>query len=59
MAWCHDKPTKGHLGVRWTTELVKQQYWWKGMGKDIKNYVRSCPVFQVMKSDHKKQVGPL
>ena len=29
------------------------------MGKDIENYVKSCPVCQVMKSDHMKKVGPL
>ena len=59
MASCHDEPTKGHTGIYRTTELVKQRYWWKGMGKDIENYVKSCPVCQVMKSDHRKKVGPL
>ena len=59
MASCHDEPTKGHTGIYKTTELVKQRYSWKGMGKDIENYVKSCPVCQVMKSDHKKKVGPL
>ena len=59
MALCHDKPTKGHLGVYRTMELIKQRYWWKGMGKDIENYVKSYPACQVMKSDHRKKVGPL
>ena len=59
MASCLDKPSKGHLGVHKTTKQVKRQYWWKGMAKDIENYVKSCPVCQVMKSDHKKKVGPL
>ena len=59
MALCYDEPTKGHPRVYRTTELVKQRYWWKGMSKDIKNYVKSCPVCQVMKSDHRKKVGPL
>ena len=59
MASCHDEPTKGHTGVYRTMELVKQQYWWKGMGKDIENYVKSYPVWQVMKSDHRKKVEPL
>ena len=57
MASCHDEPTKGHTGIYRTTELVKQRYWWKGMVKDIENYVKSCPVCQVMKSDHRKKVG--
>ena len=59
MALCHDEPTKGHTGIYRTMELVKQRYWWKGMGKDIENYVKSCPVCQVMKADHRKKVGPL
>ena len=59
MASCHDEPTKGHTRVYKTMELVKQRYWWKGMGKDIENYVKSCPVCQVMKSDHRKKAGPL
>ena len=59
MALCHDEPTKGHPGVHKTTELVKQRYWWKGMGKDIENYMKSYLVCQVMKSDHRKKVGPL
>ena len=29
------------------------------MGKDIENYIKSCPVCQVMKSDHRKRVGLL
>ena len=59
MATCYDEPTKGHPGVHRTTKLVKQRHWWKGIGKDIENYVKSCPVCQVMKSDHKKRVRPL
>ena len=59
LALCHDEPTKGHSGVHRMTELVKQRYWWKAMGKDIGNYMKSCLVCQVMKSDHRKKVGPL
>ena len=59
MALCHDEPTKGHPTVHGMVELVKQRYWWKGIGKDIENYMKSCSVCQVMKSDHKKKVGPL
>lgn len=27
------------------------------MGKDVENHVRSCPMCQVMKSDHRKKAG--
>ena len=59
LALCYDEPTKGHAGIRKIEELTKQRYWWKGMGKDIQEYVRSCPVCQVMKSDNRKKVGLL
>ena len=52
-------PLRDHPGVHRTIELVKQRYWWKGMGKDIKDYVKSCPVYEVMKSDDRKKAGPL
>ena len=58
-ASCHDKPTKGHPGIHRTTELVKQQYWWKDMGKEIENYLKRYLVCQVMKSDYRKKVGTL
>ena len=59
MASYHDEPTKGHLGVHKTTELVKQRYWWKGMDKDIEKYVKSYMVCQVRKFDHmKKRLDP-
>ena len=29
------------------------------MGKDIENYVKTCLVCQVMKSDLRKKVGPI
>ena len=38
---------------------VKERYWWKGMGRDVKSYVRNCPACQVMKSDHRKKAGLL
>ena len=59
LATCHDEPTKGHTGIHRTLELVKNKYWWKGMGRHVKQYVRSCPVCQVMKSDHRKKAGLL
>ena len=59
LASCHDEPTKVHAGFRRTEELTKQHFWWKGMGKDIQAYVRSCTVCQVMKSNNRKKAGLL
>ena len=33
----HDK--LGHQGNNWTYCLIKQQYYWKGMNKDIRKYI--------------------
>lgn len=50
-ASCFNEPTKGQPRIHRTMELTKQCYWWKGMCKDIENFVRSYLVCQVMKSN--------
>ena len=37
----HDK--MGHQGNNHTYSLIKRQYYWKGMAKDVKNYIQRCP----------------
>ena len=37
----HDK--MGHQGNNRTYSLIKQQYSWKGMAKDVKDYIQRCP----------------
>ena len=37
----HDK--MGHQGNNRTYSLIKQQYYWKGMAKDVKDYIQCCP----------------
>ena len=36
----------GHLGARKVKALVRQRFVWPGMGQDIINHCRSCPVCQ-------------
>ena len=36
----HDK--LGHQGATWTYCLIKCQYYWKGMNKDIRKYITQC-----------------
>ena len=38
----HDK--MGHQGNNRMYSLIKQQYYWKGMAKDVKDYIQRCPV---------------
>ena len=37
----HDK--MGHQGNSRTYSLIKRQYYWKGMAKDVKDYIQRCP----------------
>ena len=42
MYMVHDHELSGHFGVKATQNRVKENYWWKGMMKDIEGYVKSC-----------------
>ena len=46
----HDKMQ--HMGARRVTKLVKQRFTWPGVGKDIAEFCRACPVCQ--KCDKRK-----
>ena len=37
----HDK--MGHQGNNRTYSLIKRQYYWKGMAKDVKDHIQRCP----------------
>ena len=55
----HDVPTAGHVGINRTVDLIKRNYWWRGIWGDVAAYVRSCLVCQWMKSDNRKKAGEL
>jgi len=46
----HDVPTAGHLGVTKTLNKIKERCFWKGMNKDIRDYIKSCQVCQETKA---------
>ena len=37
----HDK--MGHQGNNRMYSLIKREYYWKGMAKDVKDYIQRCP----------------
>ena len=39
---CHDTPSAGHPGINKTYSLVKRQFYWLGMNKDVTYYVIKC-----------------
>ena len=40
----------GHQGNNRMYSLIKQQYYWKGMAKDVKDYIQRCPACQQEKA---------
>ena len=55
----HDDPLAGHFGVNRTEELIQRQFYWKGMRKEIQEYVRSCAICQRVVSKRHKPYGQL
>ncbi|KAK3554752.1 hypothetical protein QTP70_033447, partial [Hemibagrus guttatus] len=43
MQWVHEAPSSGHPGIRRSTQLVRNRFWWPSLGSDVEEYVRSCP----------------
>ena len=55
----HDVPAAGHVGINRTVDLIKRNYWWRGIWGDVAAYVWSCLVCQRMKSDNRKKAGEM
>jgi transposase InsO family protein len=49
----HDSDIAGHLGMSRTTNALTLHYYWPGLSKDVKDYVRSCSVCQRNKVSNK------
>jgi hypothetical protein len=49
----HDADICGHLGTAKTINAVARRFYWPGLTKDIKDYVRSCNKCQMNKSGTK------
>lgn len=52
----HTNPLSGHQGVNRMTSRIGNQYKWIGMSRDIKDFVRKCPVCQVTKHSIKTKM---
>jgi len=42
----HDMPIGGHGGQWKTIELVTRNFWWPGVTKEVKKYVKECDTYQ-------------
>ena len=59
VAELHNIPYSLHPGVQRTLYKVRKHFFWKGMTGHIREFVESCPVCQVAKSDHTLNRGKL
>ena len=48
----HDSPSAGHPGIHKTYALVKRQFYWPSLFKDVQAYVLKCHKCQVNKHEH-------
>ena len=55
----HDVPDIGYVGLNKTMNHIKRAFWRRGMWSTVGEYVRSCPVYELVKSDHRKKAGVL
>ena len=46
----HDRPMSGHFGRDRTLDLLKRKWYWRGMSKDVEEYVQRCDRCQKIKS---------
>jgi hypothetical protein len=56
----HSHPTAGHLGIDAMYYKIVERYYWDGMYRDIREYVRTCEVCQKRgKSRRKEPLHPI
>lgn len=47
----------GHRGRESTYDKIKRRFWWKGISKDVKNFVRACDICQTVKGAQQLHAG--
>ena len=55
----HDQVAVGHPGIARTVNVIGRNYYWPGMNKDIRRYVRNCHVCRRAKAPRDKYNGLL
>jgi len=56
---CHDHVLAAHFGFQRTYNRIRQRYFWKGMYRDVDNWVRSCISCSQRKTHRHKVLAPL
>ena len=55
----HDSALAGHFGVAKTLELIRRDFSWPAMSRDVRSYVRGCDSCQRVKTAHHAPYGKL
>lgn len=55
----HDDPYAGHFSSERTIELLRRNFWWPQLRKDVVDYVQTCDICQRTKSKRHRPYGEL
>ena len=55
----HAVPYLADPGVQRMIGKVRRYFWWKGMAGDIREFIESCPTYQLEKTNHTMKKGSL
>ena len=55
----HDTKVAGHMGIDKTLELITRNFWWPGIARSVRDYVRSCYECQRNKAPRHAPAGLL
>ena len=55
----YNMPVGGHRGQQKTVELVTRNFWWPGVIKEVKQYVKGCDFYQRNKNYTEQPAGKL
>ena len=55
----HNNSWVGHFGIEKTSKLVGRKYYWPLLSHDVKDHIKGCNVYLVLKAVYHKSYGDL
>ncbi|KAL2078839.1 hypothetical protein ACEWY4_024583 [Coilia grayii] len=59
LQWGHDSLLACHPGATRTSQHIAQRFWWPNLEREVREYVRACPVCNRNKSSNRPPAGLL
>jgi hypothetical protein len=59
LAFGHDVRSSGHLGLHKTLAKVRSKYYWPGLQRDVRQYVKGCKFCSCRKRPRMKKRAPM